>query len=203
MKIDELIKIAQKLDEENHYELADKIDKIAQKAQRDIYDFNNNPNAGETWYNRLGRMFSGNATIYDYPGLANTLRQNDKQMQYWKNWKKNRKNNPNRNQQQQNPQQNQSQQYPLLQQNQPQQSNQLLSSSTTQQFVQNLFEFGRQNGLNDLSKTMDLYSSQGGTFMGQPISQNQQAQNLYNQVKNYSGNLSQQQILNMLNGSGQ
>ena len=188
MNPEKLLKIAQFLDENNHFALADKVDKIAQNAQRDIYDFNNNPNAGETWYNRLGRMFSGNATIYDYPGLANTLRQNDKQMQYWKNWKKNRKNNPNRNQ---------------PQQNQQQQSNQLLSSSTPQQFVQNLFAFGRQNGLNDMAKTMDLYSSQGGTFMGQPISQNQQAQNLYNQVKNYSGNLSQQQILNMLNGSGQ
>jgi hypothetical protein len=186
MKIDELIKIAQKLDEENHYELADKIDKIAQKAQRDIYDFNNNPNAGETWYNRLGRIFSGNATIYDYPGLANTLRQNDKQMQFWKN--KRRRNSPNRNQ---------------MQQNQLQQSIQLLVSTTPQQLAQNLLEFGRKNNLNDLAKTMDLYSGQGGTFMGQPINQNQQALKLYSQVKNYSGNLSQQQILTMLTGSGQ
>ena len=183
MNSERLFKIAQFLDENNHYALADKVDKIAQTAQRDIYDFNNNPNAGETWYNRLGRIFSGNATIYDYPGLANTLRQNDKQMQFWKNWRKNRRNNLNR--------------------NQPQQSIQILTSSTPQQFVQNLFAFGRQNGLNDLTKTMDLYSKSGGTFMGQPINQNQQAQNLYNQVKNYSGNLSQQQILNILSGSGQ
>ena len=183
MNSERLFKIAQFLDENNHYALADKVDKIAQNAQRDIYDFNNNPNAGETWYNRLGRIFSGNATIYDYPGLANTLRQNDKQMQFWKNWRKNRKNKLNR--------------------IQPKQSNQILTSSTPQQFVQNLFALGRQNDLNDLTKTMDLYSKSGGTFMGQPINQNQQAQNLYNQVKNYSGNLSQQQILNMLTGSGQ
>lgn len=183
MNSERLFKIAQFLDENNHYALADKVDKIAQTAQRDIYDFNNNPNAGETWYNRLGRIFSGNATIYDYPGLANTLRQNDKQMQFWKNWRKNRKNKLNR--------------------IQPKQSNQILTSSTPQQFVQNLFAFGRQNGLNDLTKTMDLYSEQGGTFMGQPINQNKQAQNLYNQLKNYSGNSSQQQILNILTGSGQ
>jgi hypothetical protein len=184
MNIDELIKIAQKLDEENNYALADKIDKIAQKAQRDIYDFNNNPNAGETWYNRLGRIFSGNATIYDYPGLANTLRQNDKQMQFWK---KRRRDFRNRNQ---------------MQQNQPQQSNQFLVSTTPQQLAQNLSEFGRQNNINDLAKTMDLYSSKGGTYMGQPINQNQQALKLYNQVKNNPGNLSQQQILTMLTGSG-
>jgi hypothetical protein len=188
MNADKLIKIAKLLDEKNHFALADKVDKIAQNAQTDIYDFNNNPNVGETWYNRLGRLFSGNATIYDYPGLANTLRQNDKAMQYWKNQRLNRSRN--RNQSQQN------------QPQQPQQQDPLLISTTPYQFVKNLFEFGKKNGLSNLAQTMDLYANQGGTYNGQPINQNQQAKNLYNQVKNNPGFLSQQQILLMLTGAG-
>ena len=197
MNSDKLIKIAKILDEKNLYALADKVDKIAQNAQKDIYDFNNNPNVGETWYNRLGRMFSGNATIYDYPGLAGTLRQNDKQMQYWKNQKRLRSQNKNQ------PQQNQPQQsqYPLQQ---PQQSQSpLLVSTTPQQFVNNLFQFGKQNNLGTLSQTMDTYAQQGGTLNGQPINQNQQALKLYEQIKNYRGNLTPQQILAMLTGAGQ
>lgn len=188
MDSNKLIKIAQILDEKNLYALADKVDKIAIKApQRDIYDFVNNPNEGETWYNRLGRIFSGNATIYDYPGLAGTLRQNDKQMQYWKNQKRLRSNNRNQ-----------------PQRNQPQRpQNPLLVSTTPQQFVQNLFAFGKNNNLNNLTQTIDLYSSQGGTLNGQPINQNPQALKLYDQIKNYSGNLTPQQILAMLTGVGQ
>ena len=187
MNSDKLIKIAKILDEKNLYALADKVDKIAQNAQKDIYDFNNNPNVGETWYNRLGRMFSGNATIYDYPGLAGTLRQNDKQMQYWKNQKRLRSQNKNQ-----------------PQQNQPQQSQSpLLVSTTPQQFVENLLQFGKQNSLKTLAQTMDMYADQGGTFNGQPINQNPQALKLFNQVENYSGILSPQQILSMLTGSGQ
>ena len=187
MNSDKLIKIAKILDEKNLYALADKVDKIAQNAQKDIYDFNNNPNVGETWYNRLGRMFSGNATIYDYPGLAGTLRQNDKQMQYWKNQKRLRSQNKNQ-----------------PQQNQPQQSQSpLLVSTTPQQFVENLLQFGKQNSLKTLAQTMDMYADQGGTFNGQPINQNPQALKLFNQVENYSGILSPQQILLMLTGSDQ
>jgi hypothetical protein len=187
MNSDKLIKIARILDENNHFALADKVDKIAQNAQKDIYDFNNNPNVGETWYNRLGRIFSGNATIYDYPGLAGTLRQNDKQMQYWKNQKRLRS--QNKNQPQQQPQQ--------------QTQNPLLVSTTPQQFVDNLLSYGGQYGLPDLAQTMDLYANQGGTLNGQPINQNQQALRLYDQVKNYPGMLTKQQILAMLTGAGQ
>ena len=189
MNSDKLFKVARILDENNLYALADKVDRLAQKAQRDIYDFNNNPNVGETWYNRLGRMFSGNATIYDYPGLANTLRQNDKQMQYWKNFRKQRSEIRNQTQQ--------------VQQQSQQIQNPLLVSTTPQQFVQNLFAFGKKNNLSNLTQTMDLYSSQGGTLNGQPINQNPQALKLYDQIKNYSGNLTPQQILAMITGVGQ
>lgn len=186
MNADKLIKIAKLLDEKNHFALADKVDKIAQNAQTDIYDFNNNPNAGETWYNRAGRLFSGNATIYDYPGLANNLRQNDKQMQYWKNQKRMRSRNRNQ-----------------PQQNQPQQpQNALLVSTTPDQFVKNLFQFGKQNNLGTLAQTMDMYSKQGGTYNGQSINQNQQTLNLYNKIKNNNSILTPQQILSMLTGVG-
>ena len=50
---------------------------------------------------------------------------------------------------------------------------------------------------------MDTYAQQGGTLNGQPINQNQQTLKLYNQVKNYSGILTPQQILAMLTGVGQ
>ena len=101
------------------------------------------------------------------------------------------------------PQQNQPQQsqYPLQQ---PQQSQSpLLVSTTPQQFVNNLFQFGKQNNLGTLSQTMDTYAQQGGTLNGQPINQNQQALKLYEQIKNYRGNLTPQQILAMLTGAGQ
>jgi hypothetical protein len=190
MNTDKLLKIAKLLDEINHFALADKVDKIAQNAQTNIYDYNNNPNAGETWYNRAGRIFSGNATIYDYPGLANSLKHNDQVGQRLR--ERNRRLRSN-----QNPQQNQPQQP-----QQPQQQSPLLVSTTPQQFVNNLLQFGQQNNLSDLAQTMDAYANQGGTYNGQPINQNQQAKNLYNQVKNNPGFLSQQQILLMLTGAG-
>jgi hypothetical protein len=200
MNADKLIKIAKLLDEKNQFVLADKFDKIAQNAGR-YY----NPNAGETWYNRAGRIFSGNATIEDYPGLAanarfvDTVKQrmrekNRRQNNYQNNFQNNVQNRDPygiRNQNQQN------------QPQQPQQQNALLVSTTPQQFVQNLFQFGKQNNLGTLAQTMDTYAQQGGTLNGQPINQNQQTLKLYNQVKNYSGILTPQQILAMLTGAGQ
>jgi hypothetical protein len=181
MNADKLLKIAKLLDEKNHFALADKFDKIAQNAQTDIYDFNNNPNVGETWYNRLGRLFSGNATIYDYPGLANTLRQNDKAMQFWKNQRQNRSRKRNQ-----------------YQQPQPQQQDPLLVSTTPYQFVKNLFEFGKKNGLSNLQQTMELYANQGGTLNGQPINQNPDALKLYEKLKFHPGNLSESQVAVMI-----
>lgn len=173
MNADKLIKIAKILDEKNLYALADKVDKIAQNA---------NPNAGESWNKRLYRVFSGNATEYDYPGahqLGNFMRKN---VDGYKNRLIRER----------------------QQQNQPQQpQNALLVSTTPQQFVQNLFQFGKQNNLGTLAQTMDMYSKQGGTYNSQPINQNQQTLNLYNQIKNYSGILTPQQILSMLTGTGQ
>ena len=206
MNSDKLIKIAKILDENNHYALADKVDKIAKYY---------NPNAGETWYDRLGRVFSGNATIEDYPGLAANARfvETVKQRVREKNRRENNFQNRDpygiRNQPQQYPlqqrqQQGQPQQYPLVQQNQPQQlQNPLLVSTTPQQFVQNLFQFGKTNNLGTLAQTMDVYSKQGGTFNGQPINQNPQTLKLYDQIKNYSGILTPQQVLAFLTGAGQ
>jgi hypothetical protein len=206
MNADKLLKIAKLLDEKNHFALADKVDKIAQNAGR-YY----NPNAGETWYNRLGRIFSGNATIEDYPGLAANARFVDTVKQRMRE-KNRRQNNYQNNYQNRDPYgiRNQSQQFGFQQNQQPQQQNQpvqqqnpLLASTTPQQFVQNLFQFGKQNNIGTLAQTMETYAQQGGTLNGQPINQNPQTLNLYNQIKNYSGILTPQQILSMLTGSGQ
>ena len=215
MNPDKLIKIAKLLDEKNQFALADKFDKIAQNSGR-YY----NPNAGETWYNRLGRIFSGNATIEDYPGLAanarfvDTVKQrmrekNRRQNNYQNNYQNNVQNRDPygiRNQAQQfgqYPQQYPQQGYQQNQPQQPQQQSQLLVSTTPQQFVQNLFQFGKDKNLRTLAQTMDAYAQQGGTLNGQPINQNPQALKLYDQIKNYSGILTPQQILAMLTGAGQ
>ena len=181
--------------------------------------YHENPNAA--WYDPANwaqhfDAFSGRQTMYDLgrdvrtKRKLNRLRNQNRDPYGVRN--QNRQNQPQQYpqqypQQQQNQlqqYQNQPQQYPLQQQNQPQQyQNPLLVSTTPQQFVQNLLQFGKQNSLKTLAQTMDMYADQGGTFNGQPINQNPQALKLFNQVENYSGILSPQQILSMLTGSGQ
>jgi len=209
MNSDKLTKIAKILDENNHYALADKVDKIAQTSTSGLW-YHENPNAA--WYDPANwaqhfDAFSGRQTMYDLGRDVRTKRKlnrlrNQNRDPYGVR-DQNRQNQPLQYPQQQ---QNQSQQYPLQQpqQNQPQKSqNALLVSTTPQQFVQNLFQFGKQNNLGTLSQAMDTYAQQGGTLNGQPINQNQQTLKLYNQVKNYSGILTPQQILAMLTGVGQ
>ena len=218
MNSDKLIKIAKILDEKNLYALADKVDKIAQTSTSGLW-YHENPNAA--WYDPANwaqhfDAFSGRQTMYDLgrdvrtKRKLNRLRNQNRDPYGVRN--QNRQNQPQQYpqqypQQQQNQlqqYQNQPQQYPLQQQNQPQQyQNPLLVSTTPQQFVQNLLQFGKQNSLKTLAQTMDMYADQGGTFNGQPINQNPQALKLFNQVENYSGILSPQQILSMLTGSGQ
>ena len=209
MNADKLIKIAKLLDEKNQFVLADKFDKIAQTSTSGLW-YQENPNAA--WYDPANwaqkfDAFSGRQTMYDLGRDVRTQRKlnrlrNQNRDPYGVR-DQNRQNQPLQYPQQQ---QNQSQQYPLQQpqQNQPQKSQSpLLVSTTPQQFVQNLFQFGKQNNLGTLSQTMDTYAQQGGTLNGQPINQNQQTLKLYNQVKNYSGILTPEQILAMLTGAGQ
>jgi len=208
MNADKLIKIAKLLDEKNQFVLADKFDKIAQTSTSGLW-YQENPNAA--WYDPANwaqkfDAFSGRQTMYDLgrdvrtQRKLNRLRNQNRDPYNVRN--QNRQNQPQQYPQQQ---QNQSQQYPLQQNQpqQPQQQNALLVSTTPQQFVQNLFQFGKQNNLGTLSQTMNTYAQQGGTLNGQPINQNQQTLKLYNQVKNYSGILTPQQILAMLTGVGQ
>lgn len=187
MNSDKLFKIARILDENNLYALADKVDRIAQTSTSGLW-YQQNPNAA--WYDPANwaqhfDAFSGRQTMYDLGRDLRTKRKLNKL----------RNQNPygirNRNQPQQVQQQSQQPQNPLL------------VSTTPQQFVQNLFAFGKKNNLSNLTQTMDLYSSQGGTLNGQPINQNPQALKLYDQIKNYSGNLTPQQILAMITGVGQ
>lgn len=178
MNADKLIKIARILDEKNLYALADKVDKIAQTSTSNLW-YQENPNAA--WYDPANwaqkfDAFSGRQTMYDLGRDIRTKRKlNNLRNQ-------NPYSNRNRNQVQQ-----------------PQQ-NQLLVSTNSQQFVENLFAFGRQNNLNNLAQTIDVYAQQGGTLNGQPINQNPQVMNLYNQIKNNSAVFNPQQILNMLSG---
>ena len=191
MNSDKLNKIAQILDENNHYALADKIDKIAQTSTSGLW-YQENPNAA--WYDPANwaqhfDAFSGRQTMYDLGRDLRTKRKLNKLRNQNPYGIRNR---------------NQSQQYPQQQQNQPQQpQNPLLVSTTPQQFVQNLFSFGKTNNLGTLAQTMDAYSKQGGTLNGQPINQNPQTLKLYNQIKNYSGILTPQQVLAFLTGAGQ
>ena len=205
MNADKLLKIAKLLDEKNHFALADKVDKIAQTSTSGLW-YQENPNAA--WYDPANwaqkfDAFSGRQTMYDLGRDIRTQRKLNRL----------RNQNPygirNRNQPQQvgqYPQQYPQQRYqqqPQNQPQQPQQQNPLLASTTPQQFVQNLFQFGKQNNIGTLAQTMDTYAQQGGTLNGQPINQNPQTLNLYNQIKNYSGILTPQQLLSMLTGAGQ
>jgi hypothetical protein len=214
MNADKLIKIAKLLDEKNQFVLADKFDKIAQTSTSGLW-YHENPNAA--WYDPANwaqhfDAFSGRQTMYDLgrdvrtKRKLNRLRNQNRDPYGIRN--QNRQNQPQQfpqqYPQQQRQQQGQPQQYPLVQQNQPQQyQNNILVSTTPEQFVQNLLQFGKDSKLPSLAQTMDMYANKGGTFNGQPINQNQQALNLYNQVKNYQGILSPQQILAMLTGAGQ
>jgi hypothetical protein len=214
MNSDKLTKIAKILDENNHYALADKVDKIAQTSTSGLW-YHENPNAA--WYDPANwaqhfDAFSGRQTMYDLgrdvrtKRKLNRLRNQNRDPYGIRN--QNRQNQPQQfpqqYPQQQRQQQGQPQQYPLVQQNQPQQyQNNILVSTTPEQFVQNLLQFGKDSKLPSLAQTMDMYANKGGTFNGIHINQNQQALNLYNQVKNYQGILSPQQILAMLTGAGQ
>ena len=208
MNADKLIKIAKLLDEKNLYALADKVDKIAQTSTSGLW-YQENPNAA--WYDPANwaqkfDAFSGRQTMYDLgrdvrtQRKLNRLRNQNRDPYGVRN--QNRQNQPQQYPQQQ---QNQSQQYPLQQNQpqQPQQQNALLVSTTPQQFVQNLFSFGKTNNLGTLAQTIDMYAQQGGTFNGQPVDQNPQIRNLYNQIKNNPATLTPQQILSMLTGAGQ
>ena len=237
MNPDKLIKIAQILDENNHFALADKVDKIAQNISvnkktiisqnfRDMVGLDQTGSGMDNFLKNTGMRLQSGASFIPLltnqdtrvmgpfgidlgskrfvqrqeafgRGLRNLAFNTPEYQQYQARY------NPQQNQARYNPQQNQPQQsqYPLQQ---PQQSqNPLLVSTTPQQFVENLLQFGKQNSLQTLAQTMDMYADQGGTFNGQPINQNPQALKLFNQVENYSGILSPQQILSILTGSGQ
>ena len=228
MNSDKLIKIAQILDENNHFALADKVDKIAQNISvnkktiisqnfRDMVGLDQTGSGMDNFLKNTGMRLQSGASFI--PLLTNqdtrvmgpfgidlgSKRFVQRQEAFGRGLRNLAFNTPEYQQYQAryNPQQNQPQQsqYPLQQ---PQQSQSpLLISTTPNQFVNNLFQFGKQNNLGTLSQTMDTYAQQGGTLNGQPINQNQQALKLYEQIKNYRGNLTPQQILAMLTGAGQ
>jgi hypothetical protein len=207
MNADKLLKIAKLLDEKSHFALADKVDKIAQNISvndktivaqftRNFFGLDQTGNSMDNFLkNTKMRAPSGASLI---PGLSNqdtrvmgpfgidlgSKRFVERQRAFGRGLRNLAFNTPE------------------YQQYVSKYKNPLLVSTTPQQFVSNLFQFGQQNNLSDLAQTMEMYANQGGTYNGQPINQNQQAKNLYNQVKNNPGFLSQQQILLMLTGAG-
>jgi hypothetical protein len=207
MNADKLLRIAKLLDEKNHFVLADKIDKIAQNISvndktivaqfnRSYFGLDQTGNSMDNFLkNTKMRLPSGASLI---PGLSNqetrvmgpfgidlgSKRFVDRQRAFGRGLRNLVMNTPE------------------YQQYQGRYNDPLLVSTTPQQFVNNLIQFGQQNNLSDLAQTMDMYANQGGTYNGQPINQNQQAKNLYNQLKNNPGFLSQQQLVQMLSGTG-
>ncbi len=228
MNADKLLRIAKLLDEKNHFALADKVDKIAQNISnndktivaqftRDYFGLDQTGNSMDNFLKNTRLRYPGGASLI--PGLSNqdtrvmgpfgidlgSKRFVDRQRSFGRGLRNLVMNTPEYQQYQgrYNPQQNQNPsgfQNPQQPQ-QPQQQSPLLVSTTPQQFVSNLLQFGQQNNLSDLAQTIEMYANQGGTYNGQPVNQNQQAKNLYNQVKNNPGFLSQQQILLMLTGA--
>jgi hypothetical protein len=216
MNADKLIKIAKLLDEKNHFALADKFDKIAQKisvndktivaqSTRDYFGLDQTGNSMDNFLKNTRLRYPGGASLI--PGLSNqdtrvmgpfgfdmgSKRFVERQRAFGRGLRNLVMNTP------------EYQQYQgryNSQQNQPQQQDPLLISTTPDQFVNNLFAYGKKFGLSDLAQTMDLYANQGGTLSGQPVNQNPQALKLYDQVKNYAGNLSQAQVMSMLTGMG-
>ncbi len=207
MNADKLIKIAKLLDEKNHFALADKVDKIAQNISnndktivaqftRDYFGLDQTGNSMDNFLKNTRLRYPGGASLI--PGLSNqdtrvmgpfgidlgSKRFVDRQRAFGRGLRNLVMNTPE------------------YQQYQGRYNDPLLVSTTPQQFVNNLIQFGQQNNLSDLAQTMDMYANQGGTYNGQPINQNQQAKNLYNQLKNNPGFLSQQQLVQMLSGTG-
>ena len=218
MNSDKLIKIARILDENNHFALADKVDKIAQNISvsnktivsqnfRDMIGLDQTGSGMDKFLkNTRLRLDSGASFI---PTLSNqdtrvlgpfgidlgSKRFVQRQQAFGRGLRNLAFNTPEYQQYQA--------RYNPQQQPQQQAQNPLLVSTTPQQLVNNLLQFGNENNYGTFAQTMDMYANQGGTFNGQPTNQNQQALKLYDQVKNYSGMLSQQQLLAMLTGAGQ
>ncbi len=216
MNSDKLFKIARILDENNLYALADKVDKIAQNISvnnktivsqsfRDMASLDQTGSDMDNFLKRTRMRNQGGGSLI--PGLSNkdtrvmgpfgidlgSKRFVDRQRAFGLGLRNLALNTPEY--------QKYRAKYPEKQYQQV--TDPLLVSTTPQQLVQNLFDFGRQYNINNLTQAMDMYSSQGGTYYGQPINQNPQALKLYDQIKNYSGNLTPQQILSMLTGAGQ
>ena len=205
MNSDNLIKIAKILDENNLFALADKVDRLAQNF-RDMAGLDQTGTGMDKFLkNTRIRNQGGGSWI---PGLSNndtrvmgpfgidlgSKRFVQRQQAFGKGLRNLVMNTPEYQQYQA--------RYNTQPQQQPQQpQNPLLVSSNPQQFVQNLFAFGNQNKLQTLAQTIDMYAQQGGTFNGQPISQNPQVNNLYNQIKDNPTTFTPQQILAMLSGN--
>lgn len=216
MNPDKLIKIAQILDENNHYALADKVDKIAQNISaskktivaqnfRDMIGLDQTGSGMDNFLKNTRVRNQGGASLL--PGLSNqdtrvmgpfgidlgSKRFVQRQQAFGRGLRNLAYNTPEYQQYQAryNPQQQPQQQY----------QNPLLVSTTPEQFVQNLFSFGKTNNLGTLAQTIDMYAQQGGTFNGLPLNQNPQVRNLFNQIKDNPATLTPQQILAMLSGN--
>jgi hypothetical protein len=75
----------------------------------------------------------------------------------------------------------------------------LLNTTSVDEFTQKLFEFGRSNNMNNLTKAFDSYANAGAKFNGQSIKSNPVLNNLYNWVKNTNEMITPQMLSGALN----
>ena len=72
------------------------------------------------------------------------------------------------------------------------------NSSNPRSFVTSLFEFGRKNGMNNLTAAFDAYADSGATYNNQSIKNIPQLKKLYMQIKSNPRMFSETEIGDML-----
>jgi hypothetical protein len=76
---------------------------------------------------------------------------------------------------------------------------QILNSLSTDDFTQKLFQFGRQNNMNNLTQAFDAYADAGAKLNGQSIKSNPVLRELYLWVKNTNEMITPQMLSETLN----
>lgn len=72
------------------------------------------------------------------------------------------------------------------------------NSSNPRSFVTSLFEFGRKNGMNNLTAAFDAYADSGATYNNQSIKNIPQLRQLYMQIKSNPRMFSETEVGDML-----
>jgi hypothetical protein len=159
----EINKIARILDVKGAYNLADKLDKIAQNIPT----------------NYSGQVYSGDQ-YFTNPNTPKEIMQIRKQLvptdfrQEIRNYNdRNLRKNVDR---------------------------RILDTADTRSFINSLYQFGKMNGMNNLTQTFDSYANAGATFMGQSIKNNPILRSLYLFVSENPRTISPDELHSVLEG---